>query len=126
MDTATPAPIASGPALDPAEATFDIVARQDKAEAEIAALRSDVDEVKGRIDRAARAAQRPAIGGAIGGTSHKSFSPQASSTMPIIPAMSAASPALRPEEEPSKVTESSFINQPSGTRGRLEHQKVGS
>lgn len=64
MDTATP----TAPAIDPAEASFDIVARQDNAEAEIAALRTDVDEVKSRVDRIARAAQRPAIGGAIGGT----------------------------------------------------------
>ena len=49
---------------DMAEASFDIVARQDAAEADIAALQSDVIEVKARVDRIAVAAQRPAIGGA--------------------------------------------------------------
>lgn len=49
---------------DPLEASFDIVARQDQAEADITALRSDVDEVKSRLDKVARAAGRPAIGGA--------------------------------------------------------------
>ena len=47
---------------DAAEASFDIVARQDKTEADVAALRSDVDEVKARIDKIGRAAARPAIG----------------------------------------------------------------
>ncbi|WP_285712586.1 phage major capsid protein [Erythrobacter oryzae] len=51
-------------AADPLDASFDIVARQDQAEADIAALRSDVDEVKSRLDKVARAAGRPAIGGA--------------------------------------------------------------
>jgi HK97 family phage major capsid protein len=49
---------------DPLEASFDIVARQDQAEADIAALRSDVDEVKSRLDKVARAATRPAMGSA--------------------------------------------------------------
>jgi len=57
MDNATPAI-----AADPAEASFDILARQDRAETAIAALRSDVDEVKARVDRIGRAAVRPAIG----------------------------------------------------------------
>ena len=48
---------------DPLEASFDLVARQDKTEADVAALRSDVDEVKARVDRIGRAAQRPAIAG---------------------------------------------------------------
>jgi len=48
---------------DPAEASFDIVARQDRTEADVAALRSDVDEVKARVDKIGRAAARPAIGG---------------------------------------------------------------
>jgi HK97 family phage major capsid protein len=47
---------------DAAEASFDIVARQDKTEAEITALRSDVEDVKARVDKIGRAAQRPAIG----------------------------------------------------------------
>ncbi|MFN3864418.1 MAG: phage major capsid protein [Erythrobacter sp.] len=50
-------------AADPLEASFDIVARQDRAEAEIAALRGDVEEVKARLDKVARAASRPALGG---------------------------------------------------------------
>ncbi|WP_369026600.1 phage major capsid protein [Qipengyuania sp. RANM35] len=56
MDNTTPTP-------DQAEASFDIVARQDKTEADVAALRSDVDEVKARVDKIGRAAARPAIGG---------------------------------------------------------------
>ncbi len=55
MDNTTP--------TDPAEASFDIVERQDKTEADVAALRSDVDEVKARVDKIGRAAARPAIGG---------------------------------------------------------------
>ncbi len=46
------------------EASFDIVARQDQAEQAIDVLRSDVDEVKARLDRVSRAASRPAIEGA--------------------------------------------------------------
>ena len=45
------------------DASFDIVARQDKADAAIASLRTDVDEVKTRLDTVSRAAARPAIGG---------------------------------------------------------------
>ena len=44
------------------DASFDIVARQDAADQMLGALRSDVEEVKGRLDRAARQA-RPALGG---------------------------------------------------------------
>ncbi|MCB2067954.1 MAG: phage major capsid protein, partial [Erythrobacter sp.] len=44
--------------------SFDIVARQDEADAAIAVLRSDVDEVKARVDKIGMAAARPAIGGA--------------------------------------------------------------
>ncbi|KPF63008.1 phage major capsid protein [Porphyrobacter sp. AAP60] len=47
---------------DPIDASFDIVARQDQADAAIAGLRSDVDEVKSRLDKVARAAARPVIG----------------------------------------------------------------
>ncbi len=47
-------------ATDPAAASFDIVARQDRTEADVAALRSDVDEVKARVDRIAQAATRAA------------------------------------------------------------------
>ena len=49
---------------DQAEASFDIVARQDRCESDIAALRSDVDEVKTRVDRISRAAARPNIAAA--------------------------------------------------------------
>jgi len=44
-------------------ASFDIVARQDEAEKAITVLRSDVDEVKARLDRVSRAASRPALNG---------------------------------------------------------------
>ena len=50
------------PPADQIEASFDIVARQDQADEQIATLRSDVDEVKARLDRVARAASRPALG----------------------------------------------------------------
>jgi HK97 family phage major capsid protein len=59
--------------IDPAEASFDIVARQDAAEASIAALQSDVVEVKARVDRIAVAAQRPAIAGAAASPEIKGF-----------------------------------------------------
>lgn len=45
------------------EASFDLVQRQDQAEQAIGALRSDVDEVKARLDRVGRAAARPALAG---------------------------------------------------------------
>jgi HK97 family phage major capsid protein len=57
--TPTAAPIV-GPA-DPLDASFDIVARQDACDSAIASLRTDVDEVKSRLDRVSRAAQRPAL-----------------------------------------------------------------
>jgi HK97 family phage major capsid protein len=60
MDT-TPA---VSPASDPMDASFDILARQDRADADFAALRSDVEEVKSRLDKVARAAARPAMAGA--------------------------------------------------------------
>ena len=44
-------------------ASFDLVARQDEAEKAIGVLRSDVDEVKARLDRVSRAAARPALDG---------------------------------------------------------------
>ena len=56
MDTPVPAE-----ALD---ASFDLVSRQDAAEEALGALRSDVDEVKSRLDRVSRAAARPLIAGA--------------------------------------------------------------
>jgi len=60
----TPAPMST---TDPLDASFDIVARQDQADAAITSLRSDVDEVKSRLDKVARAATRPAMGGAAMG-----------------------------------------------------------
>lgn len=66
MDNANPA--------DPMAASFDLAARQDKTEADVAVLRSDVDEVKARLDKVGRAAARPAIeGGAAASVEVKSF-----------------------------------------------------
>ncbi|MEO0588992.1 MAG: phage major capsid protein [Pseudomonadota bacterium] len=63
--TVTPAAAdASVPAADPLEQSFALVERQDQAEAAISALRNDVDEVKARLDKVARAASRPAMSGA--------------------------------------------------------------
>ena len=45
------------------DASFDLVSRQDAAEEALGALRSDVDEVKSRLDRVSRAAARPLIEG---------------------------------------------------------------
>ena len=45
------------------DASFDLVARQDAADQALGALRSDVEEVKGRLDRAAPQ-PRPELGGA--------------------------------------------------------------
>ncbi|WP_299194976.1 phage major capsid protein [uncultured Erythrobacter sp.] len=71
MDITIPAPQTE--IADPAEQSFDIVARQDKAETDIAGLRSDVDEVKARLDKVSRAASRPAIGGAVVSEEVKGF-----------------------------------------------------
>lgn len=51
---------------DPLDASFDLVARQDAAEAALGELRSDVDEVKSRLEKVSRAAARPALSGATG------------------------------------------------------------
>ena len=48
---------------DPIPASFDIIARQDAQEGEITAIRADVEEVKGRLDRVSRAAARPLLDG---------------------------------------------------------------
>ena len=48
---------------DAFDASFDIVAKQDETAAAIEALRGDLAEVKGRIDKVNRAALRPVIGG---------------------------------------------------------------
>ena len=62
MDFPTTTPdTGPAPAPDMAEASFDIVARQDRTEAEVTALRTDVEEVKARVDRISRAAARPAL-----------------------------------------------------------------
>lgn len=54
-------------------ASFDIVSRQDAAEGAIKVLRSDVDEVKARLDRVSRAAARPALDGVRSDVEVKSF-----------------------------------------------------
>jgi HK97 family phage major capsid protein len=46
-------------------ASFDLVSRQDEAEKAITVLRSDVDEVKARLDRVSRAASRPLLTGTL-------------------------------------------------------------
>jgi HK97 family phage major capsid protein len=51
------------------DASFDLVARQDATDAAVTALRGDVDEVKSRLDRVARAAARPLIEGGAPGAS---------------------------------------------------------
>jgi len=48
---------------DPLAESFDIVARQDAQDGAIAALQTDVEEVKGRLDRVSRAAARPPLAG---------------------------------------------------------------
>ncbi len=51
---------------DPLEASFGLIARQDATDQAVTSLRSDVDEVKFRLERVSRAAARPLIGGASG------------------------------------------------------------
>jgi HK97 family phage major capsid protein len=46
----------------PLEESFELVARQDEADKAIAALRGEVDEVKGRLDRIGRATRAPLAG----------------------------------------------------------------
>ena len=48
------------------EASFELVARQDAAEAAIGELRGQVDEVKGRLDRLGRVVGRAPLGGDAG------------------------------------------------------------
>lgn len=69
MDT----PTQIAPAVDPLDASFDIVARQDQTDAALTVLRSDVDEVKARIDRIGRAAVRPVLSGASDQAEVKGF-----------------------------------------------------
>ncbi|MBB4860053.1 HK97 family phage major capsid protein [Novosphingobium chloroacetimidivorans] len=54
------------------EASFDLVARADATDAAVDALRTDVEDVKTRLDRMGRAA-RPLIGGAAASIEVKSF-----------------------------------------------------
>ena len=54
-------------------ASFDLVSRQDEAEKAISVLRSDVDEVKARLDRVSRAAARPALDGVRNDAEVKGF-----------------------------------------------------
>nr|WP_298924934.1 phage major capsid protein [uncultured Erythrobacter sp.] len=56
---------------DNLEESFDLAGRQDKCEADISALRNDVDEVKARLDKVSRAASRPAIGTASANASEE-------------------------------------------------------
>ena len=60
MDTTTPD---TAPPTDQLDASFEIVTRQDAADKAITVLRSDVDEVKTRLERVSRAAARPALDG---------------------------------------------------------------
>ena len=69
MDITIPvsAPSAEKP-TNQLEQSFDIVTRQEQTESEIKVLRSDVDEVKARLDKVSRAASRPTLGGASADT----------------------------------------------------------
>jgi HK97 family phage major capsid protein len=59
MDTpTTPQALAA-----PHDASFELVARQDAADQALCALRSDVEEVKSRLDKVGRTAARPALAG---------------------------------------------------------------
>jgi HK97 family phage major capsid protein len=60
MDRTTTTTTTPAPTL---EDSFDLVVRQDQAEAAIASLQFDVAEVKSRLDKVARAAARPPMGG---------------------------------------------------------------
>lgn len=62
MEMTTPPIPAPVEALD---ASFDLVSRQDATERAVDALRSDVNEVKGRLDRVSRAAARPVLDGGV-------------------------------------------------------------
>lgn len=62
MDNLTPEAFETK-AADALDASFDIVSRQDANDAAIEALRHELTEVKGRIDKANRAALRPVLAG---------------------------------------------------------------
>ncbi|MBY8336808.1 phage major capsid protein [Alteriqipengyuania sp. NZ-12B] len=74
-DTAPIAP--ADPDATAIDASFDIVARQDRVEQQVEGLRSEVEEVKLRVDRIAqgaqRAAQRPALAASAAQTEVKGF-----------------------------------------------------
>jgi HK97 family phage major capsid protein len=55
------------------DASFDLVARQDATDVAVTALRSDVEDVKTRLDRVGRAAVRPMIGGGVASPEVKGF-----------------------------------------------------
>lgn len=55
------------------ETSFDLTARVDEAESAIGTLRSDVDEVKARLDRVSRAASRPLLDGSPASPEVKGF-----------------------------------------------------
>lgn len=57
------APAIDTSASDPLEASFDLAQRLDATEATVTTLRSDVDEVKARLEKVSRAAARPALDG---------------------------------------------------------------
>ncbi len=59
-------PVTPTAPADALEESFDLVARQEKTETDVAALRTDVDEI-------GRAAQRPAISGANDNPEVKGF-----------------------------------------------------
>ncbi len=63
MDTTTPN-TPDPTAGDPLAESFDLANRLDATEANVTVLRSDVDEVKARLDKVGRAAIRPALDGA--------------------------------------------------------------
>ncbi|WP_072384466.1 phage major capsid protein [Novosphingobium sp. NDB2Meth1] len=79
MDINTPESAAIGAIetkADAFDASFDIMARQDETAAALEALRGDIAEVKGRLDKVNRAAVRPVIGNAIGGADMADASPE--------------------------------------------------
>ena len=72
--TVTPtAPNTNASSPDPLDDSFDLVKRQDQTDAAIGALRTDVAEVKSRLDKVARAAARPAISSGSETQEGKSF-----------------------------------------------------
>jgi len=54
------------PPVETLDSSFDLVSRQDATEAAVETLRSDVEDVKSRLDRVSRAAARPMIEGMAG------------------------------------------------------------